>query len=168
MVGPGAVAPYSGGGGRPRGFGYVRDPAAGFFVTGSTIRGLNGVYRRVNSVPEDEHRWQLVYKHQSSGWLMGLAEGRTASGGAQYETVGGKETEWLFCDDEQQDRFGHVGNTVIPGAGPKWSHLHRRASGIAPEPSNPPADDEGAPAAGKLLTRLSSATRAASAFSSAS
>ena len=134
MVGPGAVTPYSGGGGRQRGTGYVRDPAAGFFVTGSTIRGMNGVYRRVQSLPEHEqHEWHFAYKHQSSGWVMGLALAPTADNGqpAPYETAGGKGTEWLFCDDEKVDRFGHVGDTVIPGAGPKWAHLHRDSDGAS-------------------------------------
>ena len=51
LVGPGAVAPYSGGGQRARGYGYVRDPAAGFFVTGSSLSDMNGVYARVEQVP---------------------------------------------------------------------------------------------------------------------
>ena len=43
LVAPGGVTPYTGGGGqRQRGFGYVRDPAHGFFVAGSTLQGLNG------------------------------------------------------------------------------------------------------------------------------
>ena len=43
-----------GGGGRSRGFGYVRDPAMGFFIAGSTIRELNGVYKRVEQVRRRE------------------------------------------------------------------------------------------------------------------
>jgi hypothetical protein len=40
LVGPGAVTTYGGGGGgRSRGYGYVQDPAKGFFITGSTLEG---------------------------------------------------------------------------------------------------------------------------------
>ena len=51
MVGPGAMAPYGGGGRRWHG-GYVRvqDPAKGFFLAGSTVMSMNGLYGRVDSV----------------------------------------------------------------------------------------------------------------------
>ena len=49
-MGPGSMAPYSGGGGRQRGFGYVREPAKGFFIAGSTLRDMNGVYAKVDNV----------------------------------------------------------------------------------------------------------------------
>ena len=48
LVGPGAVTGYTGQGSRRRSYGYVRDPAAGFFVGGSTIKEMNGVYVRKN------------------------------------------------------------------------------------------------------------------------
>ena len=52
LVAPGGVTPYTGGGGqRQRGYGYVRDPAHGFFVAGSTLHDLNGVYRRADRLP---------------------------------------------------------------------------------------------------------------------
>jgi hypothetical protein len=52
VVGPSAITQYSGGGGRRGGgYGYVREPAEGFFVAGSSIKGLNGVYARVEKVP---------------------------------------------------------------------------------------------------------------------
>ena len=49
LVGPGGVVPYGGGGGGPRRYGTVRDPAAGFFVAGSSLSGLNGVYARLEA-----------------------------------------------------------------------------------------------------------------------
>jgi len=49
-MGPGSMQPYAGGGGRQRGFGYVREPAMGFFIAGSTLRDMNGVYARVENV----------------------------------------------------------------------------------------------------------------------
>lgn len=63
LVAPGGVTPYTGGGGqRQRGFGYVRDPAQGFFVAGSTLHELNGVYRRVDRLPSTARgrEWRLV------------------------------------------------------------------------------------------------------------
>ena len=42
LVGPGAVTSFTGGGARrSRGYGYVRDPAAGFFIGGSSMKGLD-------------------------------------------------------------------------------------------------------------------------------
>jgi len=143
LVGPGAVAPYSGGGGRQRGFGYVRDPAAGFFVTGSTVANMNGVYYRVDSLPEQQqHEWQLSYKHQSSGWAMGLVYGPKAGAPVQYTTVGGKGTEWLLVDEAQSDRFAHEGDTVIPGAGTKWKHVNRGGDDDASTAGTPDDEDE--------------------------
>ena len=51
-------------------------------------------------------------------------------------TVGGKATEWLIIDDNNVDRFGHEGETVIPGAGTRWSFLHRELD----DPLNPNFD----------------------------
>ena len=48
LVGPGGVVPYGGGGGGPRRVGTVRDWAQGFFVAGSTLDDLNGVYALVD------------------------------------------------------------------------------------------------------------------------
>ena len=50
---------------------------------------------------------------------------------AEHTPHGGKSTEWLFVsppDGEKhgwRDRFGHVGDTIIPGAGTAWQHMHR-------------------------------------------
>jgi hypothetical protein len=47
LVGPGGMTPYSGGGGGGRQFGgfvTLRDAVNGFFISGSSIEGLNGVY----------------------------------------------------------------------------------------------------------------------------
>ena len=52
--------------------GYVRDPAAGFFVGGSSLRNMNGVYAR--KTPEDKptpghEDPQLVYENEDTGWV---------------------------------------------------------------------------------------------------
>lgn len=50
LVGPGALRPYDGGPPAPRKRGTVREPAAGFFIAGSSIEDMNGVYTRVHTV----------------------------------------------------------------------------------------------------------------------
>ncbi|KAH8079174.1 hypothetical protein JL720_9436 [Aureococcus anophagefferens] len=43
-----------------------------------------------------------------------------------YGAVGRKSTEWMFVDKKGHDKFGHAGETIIPGAGDSWSHAERR------------------------------------------
>ena len=143
LVAPGTVTTYTGQGSQRRSYGTVRDPAAGFFVAGSSLDELNGVYvrtdpsvfRNVLSGPK-QHKLYLSYFNDESGWYMALAE---PSDDAVHEPHGGETTEWLFISppDERhgwRDRFGHVGNTVIPGAGTSWTHLHRQH---VPGPDDP-------------------------------
>merc|ERR1712166_644953 len=133
LVGPGAMTPYSGGGGgRQRSYGYVREPAVGFFVGGSNIPELNGLYGRVTSTPANiKHRFQLAYLEDRSGWLLGL----TAEPEAAEDKESYKE-QWLFIDtttlntpeedpssNTPKARFSHEGNTILPGTGERWSHL---------------------------------------------
>jgi hypothetical protein len=55
LVGPGALRPYDGAPPAPRKRGTVRQPAAGFFIAGSTIEDMNGVYTRVHTVRMRQH-----------------------------------------------------------------------------------------------------------------
>eukprot|EP01048_Picozoa_sp_COSAG05_P007723 COSAG05_NODE_553_length_8711_cov_165.199257_5_plen_492_part_00 len=127
VVGPGGVTQYSGGAARQqRGYGTVREPAEGFYIGGSTIKEMNGVYKRVQHSSATQHSAQLVYRQWSAdkpdpgtGWEMMLAESPEDGG------VGGKSTEWLIVDASHKDRFGHVGDTIIPGAGTSWEFVHR-------------------------------------------
>ena len=143
LVGPGAVTSFTGGGARrSRGYGYVRDPAAGFFIGGSSMKGLNGVYERVDPngglierlLPH--HSFQLCYMNVLNDYIMGLALANDAA----YETVGGRKTEWLLINNEGHDVFGHEGDTVIPGSGDRWHFLHRNAPN-GPELSENVGDD---------------------------
>jgi hypothetical protein len=56
LVGPGAMAPFSGGGGGgrrgPTRYTRVSDPAVGFFVGGSEDAAMNGLYARTETLPE--------------------------------------------------------------------------------------------------------------------
>ena len=82
----------------------------GFFVAGSALEGINGLYGRVKTVPQrlaKSHSFQLAYKHDQSNWYMALVE-------CPLDHMGNK-AEWLFIDDEGRDRFAHVGDTVVPG-----------------------------------------------------
>jgi hypothetical protein len=142
VVGPGGVTTYSGGAAQQqRGYGYVREPAEGFFVGGSTLTEMNGVYKRVQNVPQGiKHKPQLAYRKwpadqhdPGQGWHMVLAQPQD---GATHEITGGKASEWLIIDDNDVDRFGHEGETVIPGAGTRWSFLHREPD----DPQNPNFD----------------------------
>ena len=136
LVGPGAVTSFTGGGGgRSRGFGYVRDPAAGFFIAGSAIGELNGIYVRFSpSSPHTEeakaatelHDFKLAYLNVITGWVLGLAAGPADA--SAYEVEGGKSTEWLILSKKGRfDMFAHEGDTVIPGSGTSWRHVHRPA-----------------------------------------
>jgi len=145
VVGPGGVTPYSGGGGRRSGgYGTVRDPPAGFFVAGSSIKDMNGVYVRVENIPSSiDHKFHYAYRKwpvdkrdDMSGWHMALVkcDEETAE---KYEcTDTSKNSEWLIIDPARKDRFGHEGDTIIPGAGTRWKHLHRKFM----NPDTPPAD----------------------------
>jgi len=62
------------------------------------------------------------------GWHIALVESPANSDEAGYTAVGGGKSEWLIIDGNHRDRFGHKGETVIPGAGTSWQHLHRLTS----------------------------------------
>ena len=138
LVGPGAMAPYGGGGGGGRrhgGYVRVQEPAKGFFIAGSALKGMNGLYGKVETVPSAiKHSLQLAYRHDQTNWFMAL-------------TVASKEkdSEWLIIDEELRDRFHHKGRTIIPGSGTRWSHLHRAKpedNGNTQQQPPPPRDQE--------------------------
>ena len=124
LVGPGGMVEYSGGGGARRGWGTVSEPAAGFFVAGSTLKALNGVYAREHPERVDRvcnrRACQLAYVNHASGWTLALAEPPDG-----YDATGGRSTEWVFVDRKGRDAFGHRGETVLPGSGDDWRHLGR-------------------------------------------
>jgi hypothetical protein len=218
LVAPGALRPYDGAPAEKRKRGTVRHPAAGFFVAGSSIEDMNGVYARVHTVggcidtlyaatarrhaagcgacwccpvalvqwpwrcrqpphavsvtqplsahtagycagtqapPDIQHDFHYIYRkwpvHERddmSGWHLALVASPDEDD--DYNAVDPeKASEWLFIDPDRADRFGHPGDTIIPGAGRKWSHLHRRQrsatfrdnsdSRAAPPSTGPPA-----------------------------
>ena len=50
LVGPGGMTTYGGGGRRHGGYARVSEPGKGFFVAGSSLTGVNGVYQRVETI----------------------------------------------------------------------------------------------------------------------
>ena len=114
---------------------YVNEPAYGFFIAGSSIKQMNGIYiRRAppgNSEEDGEEegdsqrKMMLYYKHMDSSWEMALAESQEDQGPRFGRD---DDSEWLLIDERGNDRFKHKGNTIVPGAGVSWRHLHRSSA----------------------------------------
>ena len=156
LMGPGAMTEYEAPsrGRRARGTVYVDDPAVGFFVAGSSLRDMNGIYTRKDcAVPG--FRVAMSYAHSGkNGWCMALcAEQRerapkpTAVAKRKPPKIpGGDDSDWeteeseeeLSPEEEEEDeddaaylwrlvdptfrsRFTHKGDTLIPGAGTRWT-----------------------------------------------
>ena len=128
IVAPGSVG--FGGGSAPRASASnwaSNGPPMGYFVSGSSISDLNGVYgpRQTDELPEYLQPALAAYHHDSgNGWVLAHA---IAADGAP---------EWVFVDPAGRDRLGHPDATVL-GAGTSWRHLHRAARGGA-NPGDPP------------------------------
>jgi hypothetical protein len=125
LVGPGAITPagHSGGnGGRRRGgWGVVGNWPAGFFIAGSSIRDMNGLYElihRDNSLP---HRAIMTWGNCGTGWIITNSDTTIGYGGP---ALGHKPMEWLLMDGDGVERFAHEGGKYLPGAGTEWKHMH--------------------------------------------
>ena len=46
-----------------------------------------------------------------------------------YHRSRGERSEWCFVDERSKDRFTHKGDTIVPGAGVSWKHVHRTSNG---------------------------------------
>jgi hypothetical protein len=143
-----------GGGHRPRARGTVRvsEPAYGFFIAGSSIDQMNGVYVRRNPPrtkrdPNDPPI-ALYYEHEEGLWHMALNElintddvEEEEDESYYYHSWKPKKKrnthEWIFMDEFFVPRFSHEGDTIIPGAGVRWSHIKKKA----PTASVPKPDD---------------------------
>ena len=68
-----ALAPYSGGS-RPKSRGYVtvREPAKGFFIAGSSLDDLNGIYAAVRLEGLGLSRKAQIAYRNDTGWIMAL------------------------------------------------------------------------------------------------
>ena len=94
----------------------VEDPPEGFFLQGSSIEGLNGVYLRqgLPTYDEDEEDVEtlLYYKHVDNMWTF-------------EQLRRGRRFEWNLVDPDGNDRFCQPGRKLVPGAGKRFHHVHR-------------------------------------------
>lgn len=150
-----ALSLYNGGPSRhgQRRFVTVREPAKGFFIAGSCIPALNGLYGmcRIDSQLRHQLRRppQLAYINGETDWLLVLSRSTNAysrrlaslhtanlknryrrnplvvQSDSEEDTDACSESEWCLIDNYGMERFSHEGDTVIPGAGHRWKHLHR-------------------------------------------
>lgn len=132
-----------GGGSRQRQRGTVRvsEPSKGFFITGSSIAAMNGVYVRRNpprTRKEGTPIKSLYYEHEEGTWHMILQELLKPEVESDdddefddyYSRFRRREKrkkthEWVFTDEFDVERFVHDGDTIIPGAGVRWKHVHK-------------------------------------------
>ena len=141
-----ALAPYSGGS-RPKSRGYVtvREPAKGFFIAGSSLDDLNGIYAAVRLEGLGLSRKAQIAYRNDTGWIMALMKAPPEPKKAKYrrrldrsrlptgvlsdssDSSDGytEKFEWTFVDPLGRERFAHKGDTIIPGAGLRRWHLHR-------------------------------------------
>jgi len=132
LVAPGTLASRGGGGGGGGGggWGVVDEWPIGFFIAGSSLAGVNGLYVRPPSgepmdAPALPHRCGMRWANvDAPGWsVLGDVHGRDDGGG--HAVVGSKGVEWLLVDERGRDRFGSEGGFYLPSAGDDWEHLHR-------------------------------------------
>eukprot|EP00966_Prymnesium_polylepis_P022757 523695-Prymnesium_polylepis.1 len=71
-----------------------------------------------------------AYRGEHGWWLLHVRADDNPGG-----------TEWVFIDEGWRDRFVHDGNTLIPGAGPRWRHVSREPRTGAP-PATPQAEPQ--------------------------
>jgi hypothetical protein len=103
---------------------------------------MNGVYVRRNpprfKKRADQLPIALYYEHEDGVWHMVLNElpGATEEEEEEeddyaylynYRPKKKKPThEWMFTDEFGNDRFSHEGDTIVPGAGVRWKHVHKK------------------------------------------
>ena len=136
---------------RSRGSCYVNKPAYGFFIAGSSFKAMNGVYVRDNAPTFDPSNTTgaresaLYYTHEDddSGWIMSLEklpEDEEAKSSSEDEYGYGyhyrepkkkKEYEWVFVMPDGISKFSHDGDTIVPGAGVRWTHIHHTTTSAA-------------------------------------
>lgn len=126
LVGPGALSTRGGGGGRgSRGYGRVDEFPVGFFVGGSSVVDMNGLYVRQDVDPMLPHATQLYYKN-SHGWSINYVNAEAEG----YPAQGGKDTEWLFVDPTMVDRFATQVTHLDCAQFPPHVPLHGRSGSL--------------------------------------
>ena len=95
----------------------IEQPPVGFFIQGSSIRDMCGVYV-MQSPPiyedddKDDIETLLYYKHVDNNWTL-------------EQLRRGRRVEWNLVDEDGQERFMQPGAKLVPGAGVRWGWVHR-------------------------------------------
>ena len=111
IVGPGAVIPFTVA--NMGDFMFQRGPAAGYFIAGSSVLTMNGLYVKISTenIPDAlQSISKEVYMHDDGTWLLALVSEH------------GNE-EWLLIDSDWNDRFGGSGSTPPRDGNGAMSHL---------------------------------------------
>ena len=122
---------------------YVNEPAYGFFIAGSSLKGMNGVYIRRNpprqtDEEEEERQILLYYEHMDTSWTLVLAESsELAESSPYFHRSVGERSELAFVDERSHERFTHKGDTIVPGGDRRGSTSpdvdgRARAAGVGP------------------------------------
>ena len=100
-------------------------------------------------IPHDFHliyrKWPVNQRDDMSGWHLVLVASPSEDEG-YFAVDPDKQTEWLLIDPQRTERFGHAGETIIPGAGRKWKHLHRYQRSTMFRDNRAPGAAQGPPA----------------------
>eukprot|EP00939_MAST-03C_sp_MAST-3C-sp1_P004481 g4481.t1 len=126
----GTMTRYTGGSRRRRARGYctVREPAMGFFIAGSNIEDLNGLYvrqhpRALSMQQKSGLEIGLAYVHDQTKWLMAMSKDEKENGFDEDDYDDDDDNwEWFFIDPLGRKIFRHKGDTIIPGSGTRWTH----------------------------------------------
>jgi len=122
LVGPGAIVDYK----EPaqeQTWSVVDTWPAGFFIAGSSISSMNGLYE--HSQPDFTLAYQgQLWRNSFTGWsLLDVDAAALGDYTTPYIAVKG---EWLLVDDEGRARFGIGAGSYMPPAGELWYHVHGR------------------------------------------
>lgn len=112
------------------GFDFSDGPPHGFYLDGSTLPTLNGIYGPLSSVAGDifegsdtEEMEGMFYQNDHSGWVLA----RILQEGPEVWEEGG--FEWVLIDPVGEERFVYEDNgTMRPRGGTDWKHVKGRVS----------------------------------------
>ena len=133
LVAPGGLVPAGGTGGpvgRRRGgggWGVVDKWPVGFFVGGSGLGGMNGVYVRADAVDHGlPHYCELTWGNVDGDWKLASAH---VDG---WDGVDGADKEWLVIDGEGRDVLASPGKHYLPSGARSWRVVRREFRYWAP------------------------------------
>jgi len=128
LVGPGALVPGghgSGGNLVPRGGGggwsVVTHWAEGFYIGGSSIEAINGVYKKTDAEASRAfpHLAFAAYENSESKWML-------INCLADWKTVNGLRDEWIIVDELGRHVMAQAAGEYLPKSGPSWIMVDRK------------------------------------------